>query len=387
MRKIAVMLLTALVVVNAWGKDFTVVIDAGHGGKDPGAIGRHIQEKEINLKVALLVGNAIKKDYPDVKVVYTRSTDVYVTLPGRAQVANKANGDLFISIHTNATESKSAFGTETFMLGLAKTNANFEVAKRENSVMLLEDDKEIYQGFDPTSPDSYIMFELMQSTYIDLSIQLAGFVQSEFTQAGRSDRGVRQAGFWVLHQVKMPSVLVELGFISNTNEEAFLSSDAGQKKLADCIVSAFAKYKHEYDKRTSTKDRRTTSEAKVGKKPEATTTQEKPTTKEEPKEADTKKEESPANMPATTTTTPATSTTSATSGTIYRIQCFSGSQKVGNENPEYRQASKFGKVTVVQSGKLYKYMCGEETTEEAANELLKRVRTVFKDAYIVKTNK
>ncbi len=358
MRKLAVTILAAIIAASSWGKDFTVVIDAGHGGKDPGAVGRHIQEKDINLSVAMLVGNTIKKEYPDVKVVYTRSTDVYVTLPGRAQIANKANGDLFISIHTNASESKSSCGTETFMLGLAKTNQNFEVAKRENSVMLLEDDKEVYQGFDPNSPDSYIMFELMQSTYIDLSIQLADFVQTEFTHAGRSDRGVRQAGFWVLHQVKMPSVLVELGFISNSNEETFLGSDAGQKKLANCIVTAFGKYKHEYDKKTVTQEKRNN---------------------------ETKKEEEPKT--SETNTNDEKGKTVANTGTVYRIQCFSATQKVGNEHPEYKKASKFGKVKVEKCGKLYKYMCGEEASKEDAAELLKKVRAVFKDAFIVTDKK
>jgi len=379
MHRIGITIMAALMAVCAWGKDFTVVIDAGHGGKDPGAIGRHIQEKDINLNVALLVGNTIKKEYPGVKVVYTRSTDVYVTLPGRAQIANKANGDLFISIHTNATESKNAYGTETFMLGLAKTNTNFEVAKRENSVMLLEDDKEIYQGFDPSSPDSYIMFELMQSKYIDLSIQLADYVQTEFTQAGRSDRGVRQAGFWVLHQVKMPSVLVELGFISNTNEETFLGSEAGQKKLANCIVSAFGKYKHEFDKKTTTQDKRnsetkndTKNTEKKDEKVEKEENASKDTTAEETKKEETKPEENKSE---------------STTDVIYKVQCFSATQKIGSDHPEYKKASKFGKISMEHNGKLYKYMCGEEKTKEAATELLKKVRTVFKDAFIVQTNK
>ena len=356
------MILATLVATSLWSKDFTVVIDAGHGGKDPGAIGIHIQEKDINLKVAMLVGDAIKKEYPDVKVVYTRSTDVYVTLPGRAQIANKANGDLFISIHTNATESKSACGTETFMLGLAKTNQNFEVAKRENSVMLLEDDKEVYQGFDPRSPDSYIMFELMQSTYIDLSIQLADFVQTEFTQAGRSDRGVRQAGFWVLHQVKMPSVLVELGFISNKNEELYLGSEAGQKKLANCIVKAFGKYKHEYDKRTTTKDKKKNEGSNDEVKDDKKNNEQKETAKSD------------------------TVSQKTTSGTTYRIQCFSTTKIIDKSHDEYKKASKFGQVTYEKVGNMYKYMCGNETTKEAANELLKKVRTVFKDAFIVTTS-
>lgn len=368
MYKIALTFLATLITLCAWGRDFTVVIDAGHGGKDPGAIGKHIQEKDINLKVAMLVGNAISKEYPDVKVVYTRSTDIYVTLPGRAQIANKANGDLFISIHTNATESKNACGTETFMLGLAKTNQNFEVAKRENSVMLLEDDKEVYQGFDPTSPDSYIMFELMQSTYIDLSIQLADYVQTEFTQAGRSDRGVRQAGFWVLHQVKMPSVLVELGFISNSAEELFLGSETGQKKLANCIVNAFGKYKHEFDKKTTTQDKRKNNEQTEDITGGQTETV-----------LDKSNETSSGNQEETKSTNVA--------GIIYQIQCFSTTQKIDKNHPEYKKACKFGKITEKKVGKSYKYLCGELTSQEDANQLLKQVRTVFKDAFIVKSDK
>lgn len=234
-------------------KQFTVVLDPGHGGKDPGAVGKKGQEKNINLNVALTVGKMINEKHPDVKVIYTRETDKYVTLQERPNIANKADGDLFISIHTNASESTKAYGAETFTLGLSKSQANFEVAKRENSVLLLEEgNKETYQGFDPTSPDSYIMFEFMQSKYIDQSVEIAYYIQKEFVEIKRLDRGVRQAIFWVLHQVKMPSILVELGFITNPTEENFLISDEGQKKMATCIYSAFEKYKHEYDKRTIT---------------------------------------------------------------------------------------------------------------------------------------
>ena len=182
--------------------------------------------------------------YPDVKIVYTRQTDKYVTLQERPNIANNADGDLFISIHTNASESSKAYGAETFTLGLSKSQANFEVAKRENSVLLLEDgNKETYQGFDPTSPDSYIMFEFMQSKYIDQSVEIAYYIQKEFVEIKRLDRGVRQAIFWVLHQVKMPSILIELGFITNPSEEKFLLSSEGQTKLANCIFNAFEKYK------------------------------------------------------------------------------------------------------------------------------------------------
>jgi N-acetylmuramoyl-L-alanine amidase len=209
----AVCIFFALVVS---AKQFTVVLDPGHGGKDPGAVGKTGQEKTINLNVALAVGKLISEKYPDVKIVYTRTTDKYVTLQERPNIANEADGDLFISIHTNASESPNAYGAETFTLGLSKSQANFEVAKRENSVLLLEDgNKETYQGFDPTSPESYIMFEFMQSKYVDQSVEIAYYIQQEFVEIKRPDRGVRQAIFWVLHQVKMPSILVELGFITN----------------------------------------------------------------------------------------------------------------------------------------------------------------------------
>jgi N-acetylmuramoyl-L-alanine amidase len=223
-------------------KQFTVVLDPGHGGKDPGAVGKKGQEKEINLNVALMVGKLINENHPDVKVVYTRKTDKYITLKDRPNIANDADGDLFISIHTNASESTKAYGAETFTLGLSKSQANFEVAKRENSVLLLEEgNQETYQGFDPTSPESYIMFEFMQSKYIDQSVEIAYYIQKEFIDIKRLDRGVRQAIFWVLHQVKMPSILVELGFITNPSEETFLLSAEGQKKMANSIYSGFEK--------------------------------------------------------------------------------------------------------------------------------------------------
>lgn len=241
---------TILFVSYASTKPFTVIIDPGHGGKDPGAMGPNGREKDINLNVSLKLGDLIKQNHPDVKVVFTRDVDKYVPLQDRSNIANKANGDLFICIHTNASKARSAYGSETYTIGLDKTNANFEVAKRENSVILLEEGyKEKYQGFDPTSPDSYIMFEFMQSKFSDKSIEFAAYTQDEFISSKRYNRGVRQENFWVLHQTKMPSVLIELGFISNPSEERFLLSNEGQDIMANSIYKAFAKYKHEYDKK------------------------------------------------------------------------------------------------------------------------------------------
>ncbi len=349
-------------------KQFTVVLDAGHGGKDPGAVGKMGQEKNINLNVALAVGNLITEKYPDVKVVYTRKTDKYVTLQERPKIANEADGDLFISIHTNASESSKAYGAETFTLGLSKSQANFEVAKRENSVLLLEDgNKETYQGFDPTSPESYIMFEFMQSKYVDQSVEIAYYIQKEFVEIKRLDRGVRQAIFWVLHQVKMPSILIELGFITNPNEEKFLLSSEGQTKMANCIFSAFEKYKHEYDKRTITTPQ-------IEQK-----TPQKPTEKETPKKKEKKQKETPKADTQKTEVQKITSTSNIT----YKIQIFSSRTPIATDNYDYKRAQKLGKVDSFFENNWHKYTCCPTNTFEEAKTALEEVKKSFKDAMIV----
>ena len=227
---------------------FTVVIDPGHGGRDVGALGRVSKEKDINLKVALALGNLIKKNYPGIKVVYTRSKDTFVELGRRVAIANKAKADLFISIHTNSTaagrKGTTAQGTETFTLGMHRAADNLAVAKRENSVITLETNYEqTYEGFDPSSSESYIIFELMQDQYMASSVDFASMVQKQFaTTAKRVNKGVHQAGFLVLREVSMPSVLIELGFINNRQEEKFLASEWGQKQLAKSIYNAFQAY-------------------------------------------------------------------------------------------------------------------------------------------------
>jgi len=245
----ALLLTTPLIAQDA---RFTVVIDAGHGGHDPGAIGAISREKDINLDVSLDLGEIIEQKYKDVKVIYTRKTDKYLTLQERADVVNNNHADLFICIHTNSAQSSSAYGAESFTLGLAKTKANLDVAMRENSVITLEENyKTKYQGFDPKSVDSYIMFEFMQDKYIDRSVDFASTIQKEFRNyCKRSDRGVRQAGFWVLHRSACPSVLIEVGFISNPAEERYLASDQGQKEMATAIFNAFVDYKRDHDKKS-----------------------------------------------------------------------------------------------------------------------------------------
>lgn len=227
---------------NNPGDPFVVVLDAGHGGKDPGNMGNGFKEKEIALNIILKIGETLEKQR-DIKVIYTRKSDVFIPLDKRAKVANDAKADLFVSVHCNSHNSQ-AYGTETFVLGLHKTKANFEIAKKENSVIFLEEDYEVtYGGFNPNSPESYIGMALMQEEYLNQSILLADFVQKNFTnQLKRKDRGVKQAGFLVLKNAVMPSVLIETGFLTNNHEGPYLNSNNGQNKMAASIVAAINKY-------------------------------------------------------------------------------------------------------------------------------------------------
>lgn len=226
----------------------TVVIDAGHGGKDVGCNGKHSQEADVALSLALQVGKLIQENLPDVKVIYTRKEDKFVELIDRAGIANKNDADLFISIHLNAGPP-AAYGTETYTMGIQKSEGNLLVAKRENSVVLQEENyKENYNGFDPNSPQSHILFTLHQSAYIDNSLRFASKVEEEFsTRVGRKSRGVKQAPFLVLWKSFMPSVLIECGFLTNPTEEKFLNDKTGQTYMASGIYRAFKEYKKELE--------------------------------------------------------------------------------------------------------------------------------------------
>jgi N-acetylmuramoyl-L-alanine amidase len=230
----------------------TVVIDPGHGGKDSGARGKHTMEKDIVLNISLMTGKYIKENFEDVKVIYTRTEDVFIPLHERAEVANKNKADLFLSIHCNASPNSSALGTETFAMGLHKTEENFEVAKLENQAIYLEEDYTTnYEGFNPESAESYIIFSLMQNIHLEQSLDIASHVQHQFRErTKRKDRGVKQAGFLVLWRTSMPSVLIETGFISNQNEEKFLSSKLGQDYIASAIYRAFRDYKQKIEKQS-----------------------------------------------------------------------------------------------------------------------------------------
>lgn len=227
----------------------TVVIDAGHGGHDPGTMGKTAKEKEIALSIALELGKIMSAKLPKVNVKFTRKSDIYVPLDERADIANKCKADLFVCIHANSLRGAPACGTETYVMGTGKNQSNFEVAMRENSVILLDKDyNERYEEFDPANPESYILFSLSQSAYQESSLNFAQRVENQFKkQAGRHSRGVKQAGFWVLWRTTMPGALIETGFLSNPKEEIFLSSAKGQASIANGIFNAIAEYKQEVE--------------------------------------------------------------------------------------------------------------------------------------------
>ncbi len=326
----------------------TVVIDAGHGGKDPGATGRRGKEKDIALSIALMTGKYIEENIPDVHVVYTRQKDVYVELWKRAEIANKAEADLFISIHVNAHTKSSVHGALTLVLGQHRADENFDVAVRENSVILLEDDYETrYEGFDPRSTESYIMFTLMQKTYFNQSIEFGDFVQDQFRErAGRKDLGVREQGIYVLARTSMPGVLVETGFISNPEEEKYLLSKYGQEIIASAIFRGFREYKEEIDRRTNLAVVRV-----------------------EPDQAEITGTDQPAVQ-------------ALPDQIIFRIQISSSKHKVPTDPASFEG---YRDVQVTQDGRWYKYLTGHEPSYHHALERCKKVKADFPDAFVVAT--
>ncbi len=349
------------------------MIDAGHGGKDPGAIGKTIREKNINLGIALKLGALIKENNPDVKVVYTRDRDIFVELQQRANIANRAKADLFISIHTNASTNRSAYGTETYTLGLARTEENLRVAKRENSVILLEDDfSKRYEGFDPNSTESYIMFEFLQDKHLEQSINFASSIQKQFRRSAlRTDRGVRQAGFLVLRSTGMPSVLVEVGYISNREEEAFLGSQKGQQQMAVSIYNAFCDYKSDCDRKQGA----VVSRGKVKESVD--------TSRSEQQTADRSVVEKENNVSkANNVSTKSTSTSSSQikEEVVYKIQIMVSPKKYGEKNACFKGLSP---ISYYKENNLYKYTYGETTDRKKLLQELSRVRKLFKDAFII----
>lgn len=378
---------------------FTVVIDAGHGGKDPGALGTVTNEKTLNLSVALELGRLIETQNPDIKVVYTRKTDVFLPLQDRADIVNKNKADLFICIHTNSADQKSVAGAEVFTLGLHKAESNLDVAMRENAVMLLEDGYQTkYQGFNPNSVESYIMFEFMQDQYIDKSVNYASKAQIELnTTAGRSNRGVRQAGFWVLHKSSCPSVLVEMGFITNAAEQTFLASKDGQHRIALALYNAFIAYKYEIDKKSGGQvveaQQETKQEAKKETKQEAkqeTKKEVKQETKQEAKQEakkevkqETKKETKQEAKKETKQETKKQTEQEAKldkTKPIFKVQCFAVSQvlKAGDSTFKGEKG-----LTYYKEGKWVKYTSGESNSYEEIVQLQQQLKEKFPDCFIV----
>jgi len=332
--------------LSAFADDkFVLVIDPGHGGKDSGAVGKKGKEKNINLAVSKYVGDYIAAKHPDIKIVFTRKTDVFIGLDDRANIANKANANLFISIHTNSVANKSSVsGAEVYTFGISRTAENLEAAKRENAVIMLEDNYEQkYEGFDPNSDESYIIFEFMQNKFVEQSIDFASLVQNELVKtAGRKDRGVRQAAYLVLRKSTMPRILVELDFISNAAAEEYLLSEAGQKKLARAISNAFSEYKKNFDKKNNS----------------AETAPKQDSVKQQPTDSET--------------TQPA-----ATSGRVYKVQIIASAKKLTKKELNGYDADYY------YENKLYKYTVGESSDWNEINELQKKVTKDFKTAFIV----
>ncbi len=344
---------------------FTVIIDAGHGGNDAGALGAFTNEKSINLDVAQKVRDILRREL-DCKIVMTRDDDYFVTLQSRADIANRAKGDIFISIHANSVGLNtpgrtSVNGASVYTLGLEKSQANMEVAKRENSVIMLEPDyTTTYQGFDPNSTESYIMFEIDQSVNLDNSIRLAGEIQRELkTTAGRRDNGVRQAPFYVLVKTAMPAVLVELDFICNPTQEKFMASEAGSTRLARAIANAVISYN------------RNCSPATVpANKPKTTKTKTKPDKKETV--AQPRDEEQPTPVVADTDIP------------IYKVQFLTSGPTVLADGD-----SRFKGLTPVEhyidTDGVVKYTTGTAATTAEAKKILSSVKKLFPQAFIIKT--
>lgn len=352
-KRYIVLLIVAFVAFHMNAHPFVVVIDAGHGGKDVGALGRKVREKDVNLAVALKLGEKIKSSMTDVQVVYTRSTDKYLTLQERAQIANKAKGTLFISIHCNSVDKrnkkrKEIQGASTYTLGLHKSDDNLEVAMRENSVIALENDYDVtYQGFDPNSTESYIIFEISQNAHMEQSVDFASRVQKEFAAtAGRADRGVRQAGFLVLARTSMPAVLVELDFICNPTQEKFLGSEKGQNELAEALYKAFYDYKTAGDNKVAAVTQGHKGETLSPLDGKVSSVQERTTTDK----------------------------------VVYKIQFLTSEVELKKNDSSFKGLKP---VNMYKENGLYKYTFGAMESMEEAQKALQKVKKKFADAFII----
>lgn len=341
--------LSASAPVSPVKEKWIIVIDPGHGGKDPGAIGSFSYEKNIVLPVALKMGEYIGRGINNVSVIYTRKSDIYVDLNERAEIANRNNADLFISIHANLIQGKNAYGAETYVMGHTKDGQNLEVAMKENEVITLDNNYSTnYEGFDPKSPESYIMFTLMQNAFAEQSTDLAARIQEQYKdKTKRFDRGVKQGPFWVLWKTTMPSVLTELGFISNLNEEKYMNSKQGQDSLAIALYRACRDYLAEIERKSS----RSTA------KPENQTAVDPPKT-----------------------------STDITGKTIFMVQIATSSKRLDIKPGKFKNLSE---ITEITTGNRYRYATGNFEDYSKAVEYRKEVERIYPDAFViaVKNNK
>lgn len=321
-------------------KNFTIVIDAGHGGKDTGARGVVDLEKNIALDVAMKFGQQIEKNHKDVNVIYTRTGDYFLELWERAAISNRNHANLFVSIHCNSAAREGAAGSETFVMSIRRMDENIEVSRRENSVILLEEDQERYQTFDPNDEEAVIAFEVMHSAYLDQSIKFATLVEDEFVKGGRNSRGVKRGNLHVLRQNASPSVLVEIGFISNYDEGVYLSTEKGKNERANAIYRAFERYKQEFDLKNGIAD------------------------VEEPEE---KPEEPKVEEPVY--------------GQTFKVMFLTSKNKLPPSTPMFKGLTG---VEVIQDGEFFKYYYGNTSLPSERDELLEYIkRKGFKEAFPV----
>ena len=365
----------------------TVVLDAGHGGKDTGAISKNgaIKEKDITLSVALKLGKMINSNYPDVKVVYTRKRDEYIELSKRAEIANRNKADLFISIHVNSQKGTTATGTETFVMGTHKSSSNFEICKLENSVIVLEEDYQSkYEGFDPNSPESYIIFSLLQNTHLEQSLKFAALIQDNFKLGPiKVNRGVKQGGLLVLWKTTMPAVLTEIGFISNPAESNQLRRDAVQSQIAARIFNAFAKYKTDYEggapKLIPDNEMPSQSAEQQEAAVESAEQQEATVASAERQEA-TVAESAVQNEQPEAKRQPEAKGQPEASGKAYRIQILSVTKVLPAGAPDLKGRRD---AYYIYANKAYKYCIGEYATREEAAADLPKIRKQFSGAFII----
>lgn len=379
----------------AANKRFTLVIDPGHGGHDAGALGAISKEKNINLAVALRFGKYVEQNLPEVRVIYTRKTDVFIPLSERANIANRANADLFISVHTNALPAgKVARGFETYTLGMHRAKDNLDVAMRENSVISMEKDyQQRYQGFDPRSSESYIIFEFIQGKNMERSVELARMIQRGVCDgANRPDKGVHQAGFLVLRETSMPGCLIELGFITTPDEERLLNNDSRVDDIARGIYEAFAKYKNKYDRSVSVPYRAKDSEevnipkivpdqepapktrvvtrGKQPKREEATPEQPKREVKKQEPKKDVKKQEPKKEVKKA----------EVADAPVFKLQIFVGSRNLRKGDAHFKGETDYDSF---QEGNLVKYTLGASTNYNEIYRLRKEKLEKFPEAFII----